>query len=83
MYMYIDREAHLTCTYKGQPGIMILRNLLDLESSLLYTKFRFLLLFNPGVEVFQRVLPYVDMVTILVNGLEPFEQNFVPMFQRG
>ena len=53
--------------------IIIWTNLVELESSMLYTKIQPQSFLGSG-EVFWEFLPYMDMLAILFNCAEPFEQ---------
>ena len=59
---------------KDQPMIIIWTNLVELESSMLYTKIQPQSFLGSGEEVFQVFLPYMDMAAILFNGAEPVEE---------
>ena len=61
-------------TVKGYPSLIILTNLEDLESSMLFTKIQPQSFLSTGEEAFQEFLPYMDMMSILFNCAEPFEQ---------
>ena len=58
---------------KGQPMIIIWTNLVEFESSMLYTKIPPKSFLGSGEEHFQEFLPYMDMVAILCNCAEPFK----------
>ena len=52
---------------------IIWTNLVELESSMLYTMIQPQTLLGSGEEEFQEFLPYMSMVVILFNCMEPFE----------
>ena len=54
--------------------IIIRINLVELESSMLYTKVQPQSFLGSGEEDSQEFLPYMDMAAILFNCAEPFEQ---------
>ena len=59
---------------KGHPSLIILKNLVDLESPMLYTKIQPRSFLSTG-EDFLVFLPYMGMAAILFNDAEPFEQS--------
>ena len=54
--------------------IIVWTNLVELESSMLYTKIQPQSFLDSGEEDCQEFLPYMDMAAILFNCAEPFEQ---------
>ena len=54
--------------------MIIWTNLVDLESSMLYTKIQPQSFLGSGGEYFYVFLPYMGMAAILFDGAEPFEQ---------
>ena len=65
---------HIHEKVKGPLTVIIWTNLVDLESSMLYTKIQPKSYLGSGEEDFLRVLPYMGMAAILFNGAEPLEQ---------
>ena len=69
---------------KGQPRVIIWRNLVVLECPVLYIMFQPHLPDNSKEEDFLRFLPYMGMVAILVMWpAGSFEQIFIPPFEGG
>ena len=60
---------------KGHPSLIILTNLVDLESQMLYTRIQPQSFLSTGEEDFWVFLPYMGMAAILFNDAEPFEQS--------
>ena len=58
---------------KGPLMVIIWTNLVDLESSMLYTKIQPWNFLGSGEEDFYVFLPYMGMAAILFNFAEPFE----------
>ena len=50
---------------------------------MLYTKFQGSKFLGSGEEKFQKILPFMGMMVILINRLEPFKQTFVPPVSGG
>ena len=63
---------HTIKEVKGHPSLIILTNLVNLESSTLYTKIQPKSLLRTGEEDFYLVLLYMGMAATLFNGAEPF-----------
>ena len=70
--LWLCRKKKVKC----QPRVIIWRNLLDLESPMLYTKSQSQSFLGSGEEGFQVFLPYMGMAAILINWPWPFVQIF-------
>ena len=58
----------------SQPTTIIWTKLVELESPMLYIKVQPQSFLGSGEEDFEVFLPYMGMVAILFNGVEPLEQ---------
>ena len=75
---HTNGEANLTLEVKrsSQHRTINLAILVDLLSPMNCAKIRTQGLFDYGEEDFLRVLPYMGMTAILINGPYPFKQSF-------
>ena len=70
----VHKFDHTIKKVKGHPSLIILTNLVDLKSPMLYTKIQPQSFLSTREEDSKVFLPYMNMAAVLFNGAEPFEQ---------